>query len=229
MPAPLSHPDVAVDLVVLTIRENQLCFLAIERGIEPFKGELALPGGFVLPDEDLHEAAERELREETGISGMAPFLEQLETFGKPSRDPRRRIFSVAYLALPPNAGSPQGGSDAASSTWLPVNAPRNRLAFDHETILEHGIERARAKLEYTPLARSFCAEEFSIGDLRRVYEAVWGVELDRANFHRKVTTAEGFIEPTGGPPRNGKGRPAQLYRSGPEVRELRPPLMRPRN
>jgi 8-oxo-dGTP diphosphatase len=227
----LESPDVAVDLVVLTIRREDLCFLAINRGIDPFKGELALPGGFVLADESLDEAAARELEEETGISGLSRHSEQLETFGDPRRDPRRRIFSVAYLALVPHPPEPVGGSDARSAQWMEVGelpTRGRRLAFDHDEILHKGVERARAKLEYTPLASSFCPEVFTIAELRKVYEVVWGVGVDPRNFHRKVTSTEGFVEPTGERTVRDGGRPAQLYRAGTETTALYPPLVRRR-
>ena len=105
---------------------------------------------------------------------------------------------------------------------------RKRLAFDHDRILLKGLERARAKLEYTPLASSFCREVFTIAELRKVYEAVWGVELDPRNFHRKVTSTEGFVEPTGERTVRDGGRPAQLYRAGTETKVLYPPLVRRR-
>jgi 8-oxo-dGTP diphosphatase len=228
-----SHPSLcalAVDLVVLTIRHGELCALVIERGIEPFIGQPALPGGFVLGDEDLEAAAERELREETGLAGLRVHLEQLGTYGRPDRDPRGRVVSVAYLALAPDLPTPTGGSDALEAMWLPVENNKdqnNRLAFDHEVILADGIERARSKLEYTPLASSFCADEFTVAELRRVYEAVWGVELDPRNFHRKVTSTPGFVQPTGKTTTRDGGRPAQTYRAG-DARTLYPPLMRSR-
>ena len=220
----------AVDLVVLTIRHGELCALVIERGIEPFIGQPALPGGFVLSDEDLESAAERELREETGLAGLRVHLEQLGTYGRPDRDPRGRVVSVAYLALAPDLPTPTGGSDALEAMWLPVGNrqdPKNRLAFDHEILLADGIERARSKLEYTPLASSFCADEFTVAELRRVYEAVWGVELDPRNFHRKVTSTPGFVQPTGKRTTRDGGRPAQTYRAG-DAKTLYPPLMRSR-
>ena len=134
---------VTVDLVVLTIRDNRLCALLIERGLPPYKGQWALPGGFVLPDEDLMAAAVRELREETGITGH---LEQIATYGTPDRDPRGRVVTVAYLALIPDQPMPTAASDASNADWRPVDS-LGGLAFDHDRILADGVERARAKLE----------------------------------------------------------------------------------
>ncbi|GIF25792.1 NUDIX hydrolase [Paractinoplanes tereljensis] len=215
---------VAVDLVLLTIRQAALHVLLVRRGIPPFLGQWALPGGFVLPDEDLFVAAERELREETGVSAGAGHLEQLATYGAPGRDPRGRVFAVAYLALVPDLPVPVAGSDAASASWQPV--PATGLAFDHDTILADGLERARSKLEYTPLATAFCAPSFTIAELREVYETVWTTRLDPRNFHRKVTSAEGFIEPTGETVIRERGRPAQLFRRG-SATLLHPALLRP--
>jgi 8-oxo-dGTP diphosphatase len=221
--------ELAVDLVVLTIRDGELCTLLIRRGIPPFKGRWALPGGFVLPDEDLAAAAVRELREETGVAPFASstgHLEQLQTYGAPRRDPRGRVVSVAYLALLPDLPAPTAGSDAAMAHWRPVGSA-TRLAFDHDTILRDGVERARAKLEYTPLAAAFCPEEFTIAELRAVYEAVWGTDLDPRNFHRKATTTEGFVRATGRRRAQAAGRPAELFRRG-DAEALYPPLLRTR-
>jgi 8-oxo-dGTP diphosphatase len=216
---------VTVDLVLLTIRAGALHVLLIRRGIPPFQGGWALPGGFVLPGEDLEDAARRELREETGLDPDAGHLEQLGTYGTPHRDPRGRVFTVAYLALLPDLPAPVAGSDAAGADWRPVDG-LGGLAFDHDRILSDGVERARAKLEYTPLATAFCPPEFTIAELRAVYETVWRTSIDARNFHRKVTGADGFIAPTGQSVTRDRGRPAQLFRRGPATL-LHPPLLRP--
>lgn len=207
---------VAVDLVVLTIREGVLSVLLVRRALAPFRGRLALPGGFVREDEDLDAAARRELFDETGIDAShTGHLEQLATFGAPRRDPRGRVISVAYLAFAPSLPVPRGGSDAAHASFHPVESVEQaRLAFDHEHILRVGLERARSKLEYTTLATAFCGETFTLAELRRVYEAVWGTALDPANFARKVTKSEGFVVGTGDYARSEPGRPPQLYARG---------------
>ena len=217
---------VTVDLVVLTVRDGQLCTLLVERGTSPFEGRPALPGGFVGIDEDLPDAARRELLEETGVRVRDVHLEQLATYGSPRRDPRMRVVSVAYLALAPNLPEPQAGTDASEAMWMLVErALKARLAFDHRRILEDAVERARSKIEYTTLATAFCGAEFTITYLRRVYEAVWGVDLDPRNFHRKVMATEGFVEQADGTVASTGGRPAQLFRAGPAT-ELHPPLVR---
>ncbi|WP_344263381.1 NUDIX hydrolase [Streptomyces sodiiphilus] len=231
---------VTVDLVVLTVRRNALCALAVRRGEEPFRGRWALPGGFVRADEDLATAAVRELAEETGLrpqesEGHAgAHLEQLATYGDPSRDPRMRVVSVAHLVLAPDLPAPTAGGDAERARWVPVasllagpgGAAPEPLAFDHARILTDGVERARSKIEYSSLAAAFCAPEFTVGELRRVYEAVWGVSLDPRNFHRKVTGTPGFLVPTGGTTTRQGGRPAQLFRAG-GATLLNPPMLRP--
>lgn len=217
----------AVDLVVLTIREGRLAVLLVERGVEPYRGSWALPGGFVRPDEDLPSAAARELVEETGVPELAGHLEQLSTYGDPDRDPRGRVVSVAYLALVPDLPTPSAGSDAADAAWHDVGAVRmGDLAFDHAEILNAGVERARSKLEYTPLATAFCPAEFTVAELRAVYEAVWGVVLDPRNFHRKITGTAGFVEPTEARTTRNGGRPAQLFVRG-DAALLHPAMLRP--
>ncbi|WP_306207331.1 NUDIX hydrolase [Actinoplanes sp. RD1] len=220
-----AHLRIAVDLVVLTVREGTLQALVITRGNEPFAGQPALPGGFVRTDEDITDAAVRELGEETGLDGGSLFLEQFAVFGEPHRDPRGRVVSVAYLAIMPDLPLPTAGSDASNAAWSPVDAVRGSLAFDHDRILDEAVERARRRLELTTLATRFCAAEFTIGDLRTVYEIVWGEALDPRNFSRKVVNTEGFVEPTGTKRMPPTGRPAALYRAG-AATTLNPPIMR---
>lgn len=219
---------VTVDLVVLTVRDEALKVLAVRRGEPPFEGRWALPGGFVRPNENLDSAAQRELGEETGLKPGAVHLEQLASYGEPDRDPRMRTVTVAYLAFAPDLPAPLPGGDAAAADWLRVDRlsrTKPGLAFDHDQILRDGLERARAKLEYTPLAAAFCPPEFTVADLRRVYETVWSTNLDPRNFHRKVTDTQGFLVPLHRT-QTQVGRPAELYRVGP-VRLLHPPMLRP--
>jgi len=214
-----------VDLAILTVRENVLQVLVIERDNEPYQGQAALPGGFLRPGEHLRQAAERELDEETGLDGTALHLEQLAVYDDPDRDPRGRVVSVAYLAIAPDLPIPAAGSDARSARWAPVGAVRDTLAFDHTQILDDAVERARTRLEFTTLAAAFCGPAFTIGDLRNVYEVVWNTPLDPRNFSRKVAHTQGFIKPTGTKRNPDTGRPAALYQRGP-AQTLNPPLLR---
>ena len=212
---------VSVDLVILTVRASQLSALVWRRRAEPHLGRWALPGGFVRLDEDLPATAARVLGERAGLPHAAVHLEQLQTYGYPDRDPRQRVVSVAYLGLAPDLPAP----DHPRMSWQPVDSLKE-LAFDHLRILQDGVERARAKLEYTTLGAAFCRDTFTVAELRRVYEIVWGTPLDPRNFHRKVTGAERFLVETGSASSSG-GRPAQLYRRG-DTDVLHPPMLRPR-
>jgi 8-oxo-dGTP diphosphatase len=214
---------VAVDLVILTVRDAALHVLLVRRRTPPFAGALALPGGFVLPREDLVDTAERELAEEAGVV-VGGHLEQLASYADPTRDPRGRVLTVAHLAFVPDLPLPTAGTDAAASAWYPV-ADVGELAFDHERILADGVERARARLEYTTLAASFCPPEFTVAQLRGIHEAVWGSTLDPRNFQRTVTSTPGFLVPTARTVSGGRGRPAQLFRRGPATM-LHPPMLR---
>lgn len=229
---PWSPPSVflTVDLVILTLRETELRVLLVERGGEPHQGALALPGGFLNnTSEDIPDTAQRELREETNLDPSRLHLEQLGTYGTPSRDPRGRVVSVAYLAIAPELPEPIAGTDAARAAWQPtrdVLSDRLPLAFDHQEILVDGVERARSKLEHTALATAFCADTFTIAELQQVYEAVWGVSLDPRNFYRKAQKVPGFVVPAGSERRATRGRPARLFTAGGQT-VLSPPLTRP--
>ena len=240
---------VTCDHVVLSVRGGALHVLLVRRGGEPFAGRLALPGGFVEIDENLEDAAYRELGEEAGVGRDDVILEQLAAYGEPGRDPRQRVVSVAWLALGADLPKPTAGSDAADARWVPVASALaageahdaemagdagevgetgdagEALAFDHHRILADGVERARAKLEDTGYAAALCGEGFTVADLHAVYEAVWGIELDKGNFHRKVTGVEGFLTPTGEVREGGRGRPARVYHGDPRA-TLSPPILR---
>jgi len=212
---------VSVDLVILTVRAGRLAALVWQRHSEPHQGRWALPGGFIRLDEDLPATAARVLAERAGLPDAPVHLEQLQTYGYPDRDPRQRVVAVAYLGLAPDLPAP----DQPRMSWRPV-AGLAEMAFDHLRIMQDGIERARAKLEYTTLGAAFCRDTFTVAELRRVYEIVWGTPLDPRNFHRKVTRAERFLVDTGRAISSG-GRPAELYRRG-DTDVLHPPMLRPR-
>lgn len=195
--SPRDYPPVAVtvDVALFVIRGDALQILLIERGVEPYAGAWALPGGFVQPNEDLDVAAVRELAEETGVTEDAVYLEQLRSYGSPGRDPRMRVVTVAYWGACATLPTPLGGTDAAHAELVPVSAVEEgdiELAFDHDRIARDALERVRAKLEYTALAARFCAPEFTISELRKVYETVWKTKLDPGNFQRKVRENRSF-------------------------------------
>ena len=227
---------VTVDVVVFTIRNEALQVLLVERGQEPFRGAWALPGGFVQPHEDLDAAAARELLEETNVSVGVPYLEQLGSYGSPGRDPRMRVITVAYWAACAELEQPRGGGDAAYSDLVPLAKIERggiRLAFDHGRIVEDAVERLRSKLEYTALATKFCPPKFTISELRRVYETIWGTRLDPGNFQRKIRQNPAFkhIPMARSPRRLRGGRPASLWSASDEVRmasAMSPPIARRR-
>jgi 8-oxo-dGTP diphosphatase len=219
-----------VDLVILTLRQARLHVLLIERGIDPYQGMAALPGGFLRnAEEDITAAAHRELAEEAGLDANALHLEQYGVYGNPGRDPRGRVVSVAYLAISPGLPEPIAGTDAAGARWVPVEdalSPAISLAFDHERIMADGVERARSKLEHSSLATAFCGPVFTLAELQQVYEAVWGIRLDPRNFYRKIQATQDFVIEVGSVKKAGAGRPARLFRPGPGT-VLYPPMMRP--
>lgn len=216
------------DVVALTLHpDHGLSVLLVKRGNAPFKGSWALPGGFVDPGEDLHDAAARELQEETGVSSRRLHLEQLGAFGAPRRDPRGRVVSVAFLTGLPWTVEPAGGSDADDAVWMPVRQARKprQLAFDHRKILDDALARAGVLVERTGFAARLLPRTFTVSDLREVYEGLWDVELDAGNFQRKVTGVPGLLKPTGGSVQRGRGRPAALFTARPTA-DIAPPLLR---
>lgn len=227
-PGPKHQMAVAVDMVVLSLRDGRLHVALIERAAPTLRSWWALPGGFVLQGESLEDAAYRELSEEAGIGRGSVVLEQLATYGAPDRDPRGRVIAVAWVVLGANLPDLTAGSDAARARWWPVEEIDHlELAFDHPDILRAGLERARAKLEYTTIATAFLGGTFTMSQLRGVYEAVWGQRLEAGNFHRKVLQVDGFIRSTG-EYTHGRGRPAAILVAGPAT-VIQPPILRATN
>jgi len=209
---------VTVDIVILTMSDGRLQVLLVRRGIAPYQGVWAIPGGFKRPNETLDEAATRELSEETGVDGAA-LLNQFGAYGDPGRDPRMNVVTVAYLAVLRDVGKVVAGTDAAHAALVPVSDAldgRLELAFDHATILRDAVERVRVDIELRGIATAFVGSTFTLAELRAVYEAVWGVHLDGANFRRSILAEEGWVIPTGRRARPGAsgGKPAELYRAG---------------
>jgi 8-oxo-dGTP diphosphatase len=209
---------VTVDMVILTMSDSRLHVLLVRRGVAPFEGRWAIPGGFKRPTETLDEAAKRELAEETGVDS-ASLLAQFGAYGDPGRDPRMNVVTVAYLAVLRDVGAVVAGTDASQAALVPVSdalSGKLRLAFDHARIVRDAVERVRVDLELTGVATAFVGTTFTLAELRAVYEAVWGVQLDSANFRRSVVTEEGWVIPTGRRARPGGagGKPAELFRAG---------------
>ena len=203
------HPAVTTDVVIFTLRDQQLKLLLIRRGSEPYQGNWALPGGFVQMQEDLEEAARRELEEETGVTGV--YLEQLYTFGTPGRDPRERVITVAYYALIPSERIQlRAATDAEAVGWFGLGE-LPKLAFDHRDIVAMAHQRLVAKLDYSTIAFQFMPERFTLSELQAVYEIILREQLDKRNFRKWVLAME-RIEETGEERRDGAHRPAKLYR-----------------
>jgi 8-oxo-dGTP diphosphatase len=214
-----ARPQVTVDTVVFTIRNQDLKVLLIRRGNEPFVGSWALPGGFVeVSDHDpqgesTDDAACRELEEETGLRRADVFLEQLYTFGDPGRDPRGRTITVAYFALVRTGVHVRSGSDATAAEWYSIQE-LPELAFDHAHIIDVALNRIRGKIDYEPrIANSLVPAEFTQADLRQVHEVVKGVKYDKSNFAKrfKRMVEDGKLREAPGK-RATDGRPARLYR-----------------
>lgn len=203
------HPAVTVDGVVFGYDDTDLKLLLIQRRVDPFKGRWALPGGFVRPDEDLAEAARRELADETGITQL--YLEQLFSFGAPRRDPRERVISVAHYALVKLADHRlRAASDAADVAWFPV-AELPKLAFDHEKIVEVALRRLKAKVRYEPIGFELLPEKFTLRELQRLYETVLGTPVDKRNFRKKIL-GTGLLDPLDEYQQDVAHRAAQFYR-----------------
>ncbi len=208
---------VTVDVVILTMSQGTLHVLLVRRGEAPFQGMWAVPGGFKRPTETLEEAAKRELSEETGVDA-ASLLAQFGAYGDPERDPRMNVVTVGYLAVLRDVGAVVAGTDAADAALVPVSEvlhERLDLAFDHLRIVRDAIERVRIELEVTGIATAFVGTTFTLAELRAVYEAIWGVQLDAANFRRSVFAEDGWViatgrraqpGPAGGRPRSSTGQ-----------------------
>lgn len=207
-PSNYDRPSVTVDVVIFSLVDDDLQVLLIKRKFAPFAGMWAIPGGFVRMAESLEEAAVRELAEETSVTDV--YMEQLYTFGKPNRDPRTRVITIAYFALVPHdAIQHRPGDDAAETGWFSMfDLPE--LAFDHREILEYALTRLRYKLEYTAVGFRLLPDEFTLSELQRAYETILGEKLDKRNFRRKILASD-ILEETGKKKRDGEGRPAKLY------------------
>lgn len=228
-------PAVTVDMLIFTVnpqRDYRLELLLIERGGHPYLGKWAIPGGFVEMQESLEEAAQRELLEETGLSGI--YMEQLFTFGDVERDPRMRVISVAYMALVPKEKlKPVAGDDAAKVRWFTVHLEEETntlllqseagetdggrelclsesdLAFDHEVVIKTALQRLKNKVEYTDVAFELAGEKFTLTQLQMIFEAILGRKLHKPNFRRGIASQ---VEKTEELETKSSNRPSYLYR-----------------
>ena len=206
----MSAPAITTNVVVFTLRDDELKLLLLRRGSEPFKGVWSLPGGRLAPDEDLDASAMRTLEEGTGVSGV--YLEQLYTFGAPERDPRRRAIAVCYFALVPSERLQLRASlNAEGVGWFSL-AELPELAFDHAEMVEVARQRLEAKLAYSTIALQFMPAKFTLSELQQVYEIILDERLDKRNFRKRIL-ALGQVDETPEVRRNGSHRPARLYRA----------------
>lgn len=208
-------PMIAVDLLVFTIKDDRLKLVLVQRGEEPFKGQLALPGVFVRQGETLDAAAQRGVAEEAGLKGI--YFEQLYTWGNLERDPRSRIISVSYLSLVDSERITLNAGERTSATALydveELLSSDTPIAFDHREMIAYGRERIKNKTEYTRIAFEFLPEEFTLPQLQRVYEILLGKPLYKANFRRKIAP---LIEDTNKMTSGDAHRPSKYYRQKPE-------------
>ena len=204
------HPAVTIDIVIFTIRQDELKVLLIKRALPPHRNQWALPGGFIKLEESLEEGAKRELQEETGVTGV--YLEQLYTFGRPDRDPRERVITVAYYALiPSDELEPKAASDAENVSWFGLKELPD-LAFDHKRILKMAHERLVAKLDYSTIAFQLMPTQFTLSELQHVYEVILREQIDKRNFRKRILSLN-VIKETGKERKAGAHRPAKLYRA----------------
>ena len=207
----VSKIKVAVDAIVFGYsRIDAVSVLLIRRKYPPFQNEWALPGGFVLENESLEEAVNRELLEETGIK--VNYLEQLYSFGEPARDPRQRVISIAYFALVKSSmfARLKASTDAEEAAWFSIHG-LPALAFDHKEILKKAIERVRSKIRYQPIGFELLDKKFPFVDLEKLYSTLLDKEIDRRNFTKKILSL-GLLKDTGElAAATGAGRPSKIY------------------
>ena len=218
-------PSVTADIIIFTIKSDDLKVLLVKRRIEPFKNYWAIPGGFVRLNESIEEAAKRELEEETGVKEV--YLEQLYTFGDVKRDPRGRVITVSYFALVDSEKAKQelrATADVSEAKWFSISS-LPKLAFDHNKILNYAIKRLKWKFEYTTIAFSLLPKKFTLTQLQKIYEIVFNRKFDKRNFRKKILSLN-ILEPTKEIQKDVSYRPPQLYslkRKIGEIIEIIPP------
>ena len=201
------RPAVTTDCVIFGYDGKELKVLLIERGIEPFKGCWAFPGGFLNMDEDALAGARRELKEETGLENA--FIEQFHTFSEPGRDPRGRVITIAHYALV-KIQEVEGGDDAAQARWFPIGEVPP-LAFDHDRILRMAMSRLKERIHFEPVGFELMPDVFTMPQLQNLYEAILEVHFDRRNFASKMLKL-GILEDTGDRPAGASSRIPVSYR-----------------
>lgn len=205
------HPGVTTDCVIFGFDGTKLNVLLIERGIEPYQGRWAFPGGFINMDESAEQGALRELCEETGLE--TAYIRQFHTFSAPERDPRERVITIAYYALV-RLSEVHGGDDAAQAQWFPIDEVPP-LAFDHDHILRHATAALRRQIHFEPVGFELLPAKFTMKQLQLLYEAILGVRFDRRNFYSKMRHLGLLTELTEAVPTANR-RDALLYRFNPE-------------
>lgn len=205
------HPSVTTDCVIFGFDGTRLNVLLIERGIDPFKGRWAFPGGFMKMDEDAETGAKRELFEETGLE--TAYIRQFHTFTDPERDPRERVVTIAYYALV-HISEVKAGDDAAKAQWFPIDKVP-ALAFDHDLILRMATNELRRQIHFEPIGFELLPERFTMTQLQHLYEAILGVKFDRRNFYTKMQKL-GLLTPLDETVHLANKKEAFLYRFNPE-------------
>lgn len=201
------HPSVTTDCVIFGFDGTRMKVLLVQRGIEPYKGRWAFPGGFLQMDESAEEGALRELREETGLSGA--FIRQFHTFSAPDRDPRERVITIAFYALV-RIEEVTGGDDAADARWFALDEVP-QLAFDHDQILRTAEQALRQQIHFEPVGFELLPEKFTLRELQNLYEAILGVRFDKRNFSNKINRL-GLLEPLDEKVNPSRKKEATLFR-----------------
>lgn len=201
------HPSVTADCVIFGFDGVAIKVLLIQRGIEPFKGKWAFPGGFMKMDETAEECAKRELEEETGLNNAS--VEQFYTFSDVNRDPRERVITVAHYALV-RLSEVKGGDDAASARWFSMDEVPS-LAFDHDRILRMALSRLKERICFEPIGFELLPEVFTMTELQNLYEAILEVKFDRRNFYNKMLKL-GILSEAEPRPANASRRTPTKYR-----------------
>lgn len=219
---------VTADVAIMTIRDRELCVLLVQRTQQPFRGAWSLPSAPLMTKGDLDATASQVLVQQ-GLSTDSVALQQIRTYSSPKRDPASRRVSTLYLGVGAELDPhPVQGSDSSTVRWVPLSiamSSKVRLASDHAQMLQDAIDHLALGMENTSIATAFVAREFTVAELREVYEIVWGEALDPRNFHRKMTGVPELLIETGATTKRGGGRPAALFEAGATTR-LNPALVR---